>query len=83
MTPKQFARVLRFKRHYRALISHVGARRSLSADLEGFYDQSHFNREFRHFTGVAPGAKLAGRMTLGMKVADHLLASDPHAGQYA
>jgi AraC-like DNA-binding protein len=73
MTPKQYARVIRFKRHYHALISGGGGKRSLSANLDGFYDQSHFNREFRHFTGVAPTTKLAGRMAQGMKVADHLL----------
>ncbi len=74
MTPKQFARVVRFKKHYQALISADGKRRrSLSAELDGFYDQSHFNREFRYFTGVAPTTKLAGRMSQGMKVADHLL----------
>lgn len=73
MTPKQYARVMRFKRHYHALIS--GGKKTLSADLEGYADQSHFNREFRHFTGVAPRTKLAGRMTQGMKVADHLIAA--------
>jgi AraC-like DNA-binding protein len=75
MTPKQYARVIRFKRHYQALIARDGARKSLSAGLDGFYDQSHFNREFRHFTGVAPGTKLAGRMAQGMKVADHLIGA--------
>jgi AraC-like DNA-binding protein len=75
MTPKQYARVVRFKRHYQALISSGGKARSLGTHLDGFYDQSHFNREFRHFTGVAPSTKLAGRMTQGMKVADHLLGS--------
>jgi AraC-like DNA-binding protein len=74
MTPKSYARVIRFKRHYQALISAGGnARTSLSANLDGFYDQSHFNREFRHFTGVSPSTKLAGRMAQGMKVADHLI----------
>jgi methylphosphotriester-DNA--protein-cysteine methyltransferase len=73
MTPKQYARVIRFKRHYQALIAGAGQKRSLSAHLDGFYDQSHFNREFRFFTGVAPTTKLAGRMSQGMKVADHLL----------
>ncbi|HTU68149.1 MAG TPA: AraC family transcriptional regulator [Steroidobacteraceae bacterium] len=66
LTPKQFARVIRFKHAYRAL----GAR---ATTFDGFYDQSHFNREFRHFTGVAPGVKLAGRMAQGTLVADHLL----------
>jgi AraC-like DNA-binding protein len=72
MTPKQYARVVRFKRHYQALFSGT-ATKPISAGLEGFYDQSHFNREFRHFTGVAPRMKLAGRMAQGMKVSDHLL----------
>lgn len=75
MTPKQYARVMRFKRHYQALISNDGAKQPLSARLDGYYDQSHFNREFRHFTGVTPGTKLAGRMTQGMKVADHLIGA--------
>jgi AraC-like DNA-binding protein len=73
MSPKQFARVLRFKKHYQALISAGRKPKTLSANLEGYYDQSHFNREFRHFTGVAPGTKLAGRMSQGMRVTDHLL----------
>ena len=71
MTPKQYARVVRFRRHYQALLA--DQRTPLSAKLDGFYDQSHFNREFRYFTGVAPSAKLAGRMTQGMKVSDHLI----------
>lgn len=74
MTPKQFARIVRFKTHYQALITEPKRRKTLSADLDGFYDQSHFNREFRHFTGVAPSTKLAGRMTQGMKVSDHLIS---------
>jgi AraC-like DNA-binding protein len=73
MTPKQYARVIRFRRHYQSLISGNRGTKTLSAHLDGFFDQSHFNREFRHFTGVAPGTKLAGRMTQGMKVADHLI----------
>jgi AraC-like DNA-binding protein len=72
MTPKQYARVIRFRRHYHALIS-GGQKKPFSSNLDGFFDQSHFNREFRHFTGVAPSTKISGRMTHGMKVADHLL----------
>lgn len=73
MTPKQYARVIRFRRHYQALISGDGKSKHLGANLDGFFDQSHFNREFRHFTGAAPGAKLAGLMEQGMRVSDHLL----------
>jgi AraC-like DNA-binding protein len=75
MTPKQYARVIRFKRTYREIISRGNAA-PLTAQLDGFYDQSHFNREFRHFTGVAPTVKLAGRMTQGMVVSDHLLQAE-------
>ena len=73
MTPKQYARVVRFKRHYQALIAPGARPRSLAAHLDGFYDQSHFNREFRFFTGVAPTIKLSGRMSQAMHVADHLI----------
>jgi AraC-like DNA-binding protein len=76
MTPKQYARVIRFKRTYRQLLDRPrGA--PLSARLDGYYDQSHFNREFRHFTGVAPTVKLAGRMNTLMTVSDYLLQSEP------
>lgn len=73
MTPKQYARVIRFKRAYRCLLE--PAHRPLATALEGFYDQSHFNREFRFFTGVAPGARLAGSM-LHTSVTDHLLQAE-------
>ena len=75
MTPKQYTRVIRFKQHYQALITNRGTNTPLSARLDGYYDQSHFNREFRHFTGVSPGTKLAGRMAQEMKVADHLIGA--------
>jgi AraC-like DNA-binding protein len=73
MTPKQYARVIRFKRAYHTLIA--PGPRPLTA-IEGFYDQSHFTREFRHFTGMAPGARLAGVMTQATDVSDHLLQSE-------
>jgi AraC-like DNA-binding protein len=72
MTPKQYARVIRFKRAYGEVIRQ-GRTAPIGAQLDGFYDQSHFNREFRFFTGVAPTAKLTGRMPTGMSVSDHLL----------
>jgi AraC-like DNA-binding protein len=75
MTPKQYARVIRFKRTYHALISR-NLPRPMSHLLDGFYDQSHFNREFRHFTGMAPGAKLAGNDENAMSVTDHLLRAE-------
>ena len=73
MTPKQYARVIRFKRAYHSLIA--PARQPLTA-IEGFYDQSHFNREFRFFTGMAPGARRAGAMASATNITDHLLQAE-------
>lgn len=75
MTPKQYARVIRFKRAYRRLLE-VARTTPLSAQLDGYYDQSHFNREFRHFTGMAPQSKVFGRTPAPMIVSDHLLRAD-------
>jgi AraC-like DNA-binding protein len=76
MTPKQYARVIRFKRAYSVLLARDSPRRSLSAALDGFYDQSHFNREFRLFTGMAPSAKLAAQLPQMMDITDHLLQAE-------
>ena len=78
MTPKQYARVIRFKRAYRSPRSRRNAA-PLPRALDGFYDQSHFNREFRFFTGVAPGERLAGSMFQATNVTDHLLQAEPGA----
>jgi transcriptional regulator GlxA family with amidase domain len=76
MTPKRYARVIRFKHSYHQLIS--GRLRTAAAGphLDGFYDQSHFNREFKFFTGVAPSTKLSGQMSSGMSISDHLLEGE-------
>lgn len=70
MTPKRYARVIRFKHSYHRLISGEGA---AGEHLDGYYDQSHFNREFRYFMGAAPSERLRGRMRLGTTVTDHLI----------
>ncbi|HET6982947.1 MAG TPA: helix-turn-helix domain-containing protein [Myxococcaceae bacterium] len=55
-TPKQFASILRFRR---AVAVHRPGRDLGTLALEaGYYDQAHFNREFRFVTGSAPGALL-------------------------
>jgi AraC-like DNA-binding protein len=75
MTPKRYARVIRFKHSYHNLISNA-RRGPASAHMDGFYDQSHFNREFKYFTGAAPSAKLNGRMPSGTSISDHLLEGE-------
>lgn len=55
VSPKQFARVSRFLNGVRRL--RAGRQRTLTdAALEcGYFDQAHFNHEFRAFAGMTPG----------------------------
>jgi AraC-like DNA-binding protein len=75
MTPKKYARVVRFKHLYRRLLG-TPRGMSLASQIGAFYDQSHFNREFRYFTGTAPSVLLEGRGTEDFSVSDHLLRSE-------
>ncbi len=75
MTPKRYARIVRFKHSYHRLLA-VRHKSAAGPHLDGFYDQSHFNREFRFFTGAAPGTKLAGQMRTGTSISDHLLEGE-------
>jgi AraC-like DNA-binding protein len=54
LTPKRYSRVLRFRRALERLTDETSwAQVALAA---GYSDQPHFNREFREFAGVSPGA---------------------------
>jgi AraC-like DNA-binding protein len=72
MTPKRYARVIRFKHHYHLLVSG----RSSAEFMNGFHDRSHFNREFRSFVGVPPTARMNAALEHGTSISDALLASD-------
>jgi len=78
MSPKRYARLTRFKHAYRKLIVNEAA--PTARDIEGFYDQSHFNREFKQFVGVSPRVRRSGAMPVGTSVTDHLLVND-HPGE--
>ncbi|GHF37644.1 AraC family transcriptional regulator [Kitasatospora xanthocidica] len=56
--PKGFQRLARFQRLTRALLLSDQRRYLPEALGAGFYDQNHFIREFRHFTGRRPTALL-------------------------
>jgi AraC-like DNA-binding protein len=59
VSPKSLARLLRF-RHALELLGH----RDLAGVAYecGYYDQAHFNRDFRAFAGATPGELLARRL---------------------
>ena len=80
MTPKRYARIMRFKHAYRALLSRTEqsdrTRANPAGYLDGYYDQSHFHKDFRFFTGTSPAAALASRSPTSMAVTTHLLQGD-------
>ncbi len=71
LTPKRYARVIRFKHSYHRFIS--GAR---ATHLDGYYDQSHFSREFKYFMGVAPSARTNATTRPATGVTEHLLEGE-------
>ena len=76
MTPKRYARILRFKRAYYRMMQGEGARGASGLHLENYYDQSHFHRDFKYFMGVAPSVKLNRTMQQGMDISEHLIEGE-------
>ena len=55
LTPKALSRIIRFQRVVRALEHKRANRDLLRVALDcGYYDQSHFNREFKEIAGAEP-----------------------------
>jgi AraC-like DNA-binding protein len=65
LPPKSYARLLRFRRAFEALLR--GGEEGLAsvAATCGYADQPHLNREFRALAGTTPGALLASRVPEG------------------
>jgi len=74
MTPKQYARIARFKQSYRRLGMDRACERATY--LEPYYDESHFNREFRHFLGTSPMKWVNHAARFRTTIADHLLEGE-------
>jgi AraC-like DNA-binding protein len=58
VSPKVFARMLRFGRVVRAIRAGQTADLADLAIVAGYYDQSHLNRDVREFAGTTPGELL-------------------------
>jgi AraC-like DNA-binding protein len=55
MTPKEFVRVNRFIRAARRMREHSDSSLTETAYECAYFDQAHFNHEFREFAGMTPG----------------------------
>ncbi|MCC5857452.1 MAG: helix-turn-helix transcriptional regulator [Ectothiorhodospiraceae bacterium] len=77
MSPKVFARVLRFQGALR--MGHIPVRSKLVdiAQDGGYYDQSHFVREFRVFAGMPPRDYYARRQGVALNFIDHCWHQTP------
>jgi AraC-like DNA-binding protein len=68
LSPKTYARMFRFRR----VVEHVQSGRRLDwtrvALSCGYYDQAHFNHEFREFSGMSPGEYAAAGSVDGLTV---------------
>lgn len=61
LTPKMYQRVWRFQSALHRLYAGSSADLAGLALAAGYYDQAHFNHEFRTFSGLTPTANLARR----------------------
>ncbi len=55
VSPKQAARIARFQAATRKLLASPRVSLGRVAHECGYYDQAHFNREFRTLAGISPG----------------------------
>jgi AraC-like DNA-binding protein len=61
MTPKEFLRVNRFIRAARRMRRHADSGLTETAYECAYFDQAHFNHEFREFAGITPGEFMAAK----------------------
>ena len=59
VTPKTYARIVRFDHAVKQLRSPDGVRWAEIAGASGYYDQAHLIRDFHEFAGLTPGDFLA------------------------
>jgi AraC-like DNA-binding protein len=76
MTPKRFARIVRFKHSYHRLLRGDSPVGEANLQLDGYYDHSHFHRDFKYFFGAAPTTRLSGALQQETGVSDHLLQGE-------
>jgi AraC-like DNA-binding protein len=54
ISPKNFSSIIRFQNYYKAIILETSKFKIKKPFYDQYYDQSHFIRDFKRFTGMAP-----------------------------
>lgn len=55
-TPKQYCQIIRFNKAIRQISQYQNASLTKISHACGYYDQSHFIKDFHRYAGVAPGS---------------------------
>ena len=63
MTPKLYCRLARFQRLLRSIQKRKTVDWADAALNSGYFDQAHFNHDFREFSGITPTEYLASEGT--------------------
>jgi len=54
LSPKQLGKVIRLQAALKLLLNHQGGKLTEIAYQSDYYDQAHFNKDFKDFTGINP-----------------------------
>ncbi len=68
LTPKHFSRITRFQHTLRLLENGQEEKLTALALEGGFFDQPHFIRDFREFTGASPGHYFADSLRMSREI---------------
>jgi transcriptional regulator GlxA family with amidase domain len=66
MSPKQLSRVTRLQATIKMLQENRFTSLTSLAYENGYYDQAHFIKDFKDFTGISPKAFYAGNLQMAM-----------------
>ncbi len=66
LTPKEFCKIVRFEAVLKKLAVHNYKHLDILWE-SGFYDQSHYNREFKEFSGLPPSAYKVRQKTISIR----------------
>ncbi len=75
-SPKSLGKTVRFKNIFHSLCSNADGGRKSDLHHYGYYDQSHFSKEFKFFTGLSPN-KFFNLNTVSTQVFDISQVIDP------